>query len=128
MDSSLLETLVLAAQNGTDDPSRGAPGWTTFVPIILIVVMFYVLLIRPQSVRAKEHARMIEQIKVGDRVVTSGGIMGTVLGIRGKNLSIRSSDSKLEILKNSVSEINKEKVPGSGEKGHHDAQAPTMSS
>jgi len=49
-----------------------------FVPLILIFVIFYFFLIRPQQKKAKEHKLMIEQLKRGDKVVTSGGIVGTV--------------------------------------------------
>mgnify|MGYP006224164349 CR=1 FL=1 len=49
-----------------------------FVPLILIFVIFYFFLIRPQQKKAKEHKLMIEQLKRGDKVVTSGGIVGTI--------------------------------------------------
>jgi preprotein translocase subunit YajC len=49
-----------------------------FVPLILIFVIFYFFLIRPQQKKAKEHKLMIEQLKRGDKVITSGGIVGTV--------------------------------------------------
>jgi len=53
-------------------------GIVQFVPLILIFVIFYFFLIRPQQKKAKEHKLMIEQLKRGDKVVTSGGIVGTV--------------------------------------------------
>ena len=49
-----------------------------FVPLILIFVIFYFFLIRPQQKKAKDHKLMVEQLKRGDKVVTSGGIVGTV--------------------------------------------------
>jgi len=49
-----------------------------FIPLILIFVIFYFFLIRPQQKKAKEHKLMIEQLKRGDKVITSGGILGTV--------------------------------------------------
>ena len=49
-----------------------------FIPLILIFVIFYFFLIRPQQKKVKEHKQMVENLKRGDRVVTSGGIVGTV--------------------------------------------------
>ena len=49
-----------------------------FIPLILIFVIFYFFLIRPQQKKAKEHKQMVESLKRGDKVVTSGGIIGTV--------------------------------------------------
>jgi preprotein translocase subunit YajC len=49
-----------------------------FIPLILIFVIFYFFLIRPQQKKAKEHKTMVENIKRGDQVVSSGGIIGTV--------------------------------------------------
>ena len=55
------------------DPALGQ-----FIPLILIFVIFYFFLIRPQQKKAKEHKKMVEELKRGDKVVTSGGIIGTV--------------------------------------------------
>lgn len=49
-----------------------------FIPLILIFVIFYFFLIRPQQKKVKEHKNMVENLKRGDKVVTSGGIVGTV--------------------------------------------------
>ena len=49
-----------------------------FIPLILIFVIFYFFLIRPQQKKVKEHKKMVESLKRGDKVVTSGGIVGTV--------------------------------------------------
>tara|TARA_Y100000590_G_scaffold336582_1_gene383261 strand:+ start:2495 stop:2779 length:285 start_codon:yes stop_codon:yes gene_type:complete len=49
-----------------------------FIPLILIFVIFYFFLIRPQQKKVKEHKQMVENLKRGDKVVTSGGIVGTV--------------------------------------------------
>jgi preprotein translocase subunit YajC len=53
-------------------------GITQFIPLILIFVIFYFFLIRPQQKRAKEHLAMVAGLKRGDEVITSGGIIGTV--------------------------------------------------
>ena len=53
-------------------------GFAQFIPLILIFVIFYFFLIRPQQKKAKEHKQMVESLKRGDKVITSGGIIGTV--------------------------------------------------
>ena len=53
-------------------------GIAQFIPLILIFVIFYFFLIRPQQKKVKEHKAMVESLKKGDKVVTSGGITGTI--------------------------------------------------
>jgi preprotein translocase subunit YajC len=56
----------------------GAAGLMSFLPLVLIFVVFYFLLIRPQQKKLKEHKGMLEALRRGDRVVTGGGIIGTI--------------------------------------------------
>jgi len=64
-----------APQNAGGGQSGGAaPLFSSFLPLILIFAIFYFLLIRPQSKRAKEHRNMLENLKKGDKIVTSGAI------------------------------------------------------
>ena len=65
-------------------------GFAQFVPLILIFVIFYFFLIRPQQKKVKEHKLMVSALKRGDEVVTSGGIIGKVEGILG--------DDKVDLL------------------------------
>ena len=65
-------------------------GFSQFIPLILIFVIFYFFLIRPQQKKVKEHKLMVAGLKRGDEVVTSGGIVGTVERILG--------DDKVELL------------------------------
>ena len=60
-------------------------GFTQFIPLILIFVIFYFFLIRPQQKRAKDHKVMVAALKRGDEVVTSGGIVGKVERILGED-------------------------------------------
>lgn len=96
-----LLALAAPAQPGQEPP----PAWTTLVPLLLIGVMFYFLLFRPQQKRAKEHANLLKSLKPGDEVVTSSGIVGKVITVRDKTVSLRSADAKLEVLKTAVTEI-----------------------
>jgi len=74
-----------------------------FIPLILIFVIFYFFLIRPQQKKAKEHKIMIENLKRGDKVVTSGGITGTVERvIDNDKVEVEIAENiKVEIIKSS---------------------------
>ena len=76
-----------------------------FLPMILLVVVFYFNLIRPQQKRAKELRKLLESLKSGDEVVTAAGIVGTVITVKDKTVTLRSGDAKFEVTKSSVSEI-----------------------
>jgi preprotein translocase subunit YajC len=91
-------------QPGTQPDQRGQ-AVTTIGMLVIMVVMFYFVLIRPQSKKAKEHAEMLKTVKAGDRIVTSGGVVGIVVTVKEKTLNIRSADAKFEITKAAVAEI-----------------------
>ena len=76
-------------------------GIAQFIPLILIFVIFYFFLIRPQQKKVKEHKIMVENHKRGDQVITSGGIIGTVERVmENDKLEIQISESvKVEIVK-----------------------------
>ena len=63
----------------------GSSGIAQFIPLILIFVIFYFFLIRPQQKRAKQHKAMVAALKRGDEVITSGGIVGKVERILGED-------------------------------------------
>lgn len=73
--------------------------------MVIMVIMFYFVLIRPQQRKAKELEKLLGTVKAGDRVVTSSGIVGTVVNVKDRFVSIRSADSKMEILKSSIGEV-----------------------
>jgi len=73
--------------------------------LALMVVMFYFVLIRPQQKKAKDHAAMLKTLRPGDKVVTNGGILGVVLTVKEKTLTVRSADAKMEITKSAITEI-----------------------
>ena len=86
-------------------PPQGTPqGWTQlvlFAPMIIIIVIMFM----SQGKKAKQHAQMLTTIKPGDKVATSSGILGTVITVRDKTVTIRSADAKLELTKSAVAEI-----------------------
>ena len=76
-------------------------GIAQFIPLILIFVIFYFFLIRPQQKKIKDHKLMVENLKKGDKVITSGGIIGTVERVmENEMLDVRISDDvTVEIVK-----------------------------
>jgi preprotein translocase subunit YajC len=99
-----LHGLIILA-DAAAQPQGGPPTITTFVPFILMFVVLYFVMIRPQSKKAKELANLVKAMKPGDKVLTSSGIVGIVVSVKDKTVAIRSADTKLEVLKSAVSEI-----------------------
>lgn len=104
----------LLAMAGPTQPGQPSPPfWTSLVPLGLLIVVFYFVLIRPQQKKAKDQATMLKSVRPGDKVVTNGGILGVVVTVKEKSVSIRSADSKMEVAKNAITEI----LERSGESG-----------
>jgi preprotein translocase subunit YajC len=81
------------------------PSWMGFAPMILVVIAFYFVLIRPQSQQRKKQAALLTALKSGDKVVTSSGIIGVVITVKDTTVSLRSVDAKMEVTKASVVQI-----------------------
>ena len=101
-----------AAASGAATGTTGAPPTPLqqffsgpLVLIVLMIVMMYFMMIRPQSQQRKRLAQMLETLKAGDKVVTTSGIIGVVVSVKDKTLSLRSADAKMEVTKSSVVEI-----------------------
>ncbi|MCS7090807.1 MAG: preprotein translocase subunit YajC [Verrucomicrobiota bacterium] len=103
MNASMVHTASLFAQ--AQPQGHQPPIWTSLVPIVLFVIIFYVLFIRPQRKREKEHAELLKKLKPGDEVVTSSGIIGRITSVKDDRVILRSEDTKLEVLKSSVVQI-----------------------
>jgi preprotein translocase subunit YajC len=83
-----------------------------FLPFILIFVVFYFFILRPQRNRQRELQTMADNLKKGDRVVTAGGIIGTVTGVQNDYVVIKTGDSettKMEVLKSAITGLRTEK-------------------
>jgi len=73
------------------------------LPIILIFIIFYFLLIRPQKKAQDEHKKMVSGLKKNDEVVTSGGIHGTIANVKDDTVTLKVDDNvKVEVSKNSI--------------------------
>ena len=95
--------LAMGPQPGQS--GQGTPWYIQFFPLLLMVFVFYFVFIRPQQKKAKDHSNMMKAIRSGDKIVTSSGIVGIVVAVKDKTVSIRSADTKLEVLKSAVTEI-----------------------
>ena len=100
--------LGLAFAMGAPPAGGGGGGQSAImnlVPLVFMFGIFYFLLIRPQQKKAKEQAEMLKTVKSGDKIVTSSGIIATVVTVKEDSVSIRSADSKFEITKGAIAEI-----------------------
>jgi preprotein translocase subunit YajC len=79
----------------------------------LFGVVLYFLMIRPQQVKAKQHTELLKALKPGDKIVTSSGIIGVVVSVKEKAVSIRSADTKLEVLKSAITDVTERSAGGS---------------
>ncbi|MGD2031897.1 MAG: preprotein translocase subunit YajC [Gammaproteobacteria bacterium] len=87
-------------------PAQQPDPFTSFIPLILIFVVFYFLLIRPQSKRAKEHRKMVAELKAGDEVVTSGGVLGRITEAGEQFLKVEVADGvELKVQRTTVSMV-----------------------
>ena len=92
--------LALAQQS----PAGG--GYTMVLPFVLVILIFYFLLYRPMRKRQKSLEQMVASLKNGDKVITSGGIYGTVAGIKEHTVTLKVADqAKIEIAKSAIASL-----------------------
>jgi preprotein translocase subunit YajC len=78
--------------------AEASPMWSFVVPMVLMVGIFYFLLIRPQQKKAKEHKAILDNLKRGDRIITNGGIIGTIVSIDDQVIGLEVADRvKIEV-------------------------------
>ena len=86
--------------------SGGAGGLAGFLPIIILFAIFYFLLIRPQQKKAKDHREMISNLKKGVRIITSGGIFGTIQSLDDTTLGLEIAEKvKIKISRGNVAAV-----------------------
>ena len=91
---------AMAAAEGQPDPLM------SFLPLVLIFVVFYFLLIRPQTKRAKEHKKMVEGLAKGDEVVTSGGLLGRITQVGENFVQVKVAEGvEVKIQKQSIATL-----------------------
>jgi preprotein translocase subunit YajC len=112
-------------QGAPAGPAAGpGSGLMQFVPLLLIFGVFYLLILRPQAKKAKLHQHMLGQIKKGDDVVTTGGVLGRVTGIKDDEITLQVQEGvRLRILRSAISGLQRP----AGEAAKADAKAPASS-
>jgi preprotein translocase subunit YajC len=91
--------------------------FSTLIMFMLIIGIFYFMILRPQQKRQKERQALLEALKKGDRVVTAGGMYGTIAGIDEKTVLVQVADNvKIKFERSAVSSILKEGEPAAAEK------------
>lgn len=97
------------AAGGAGDPSFIA----SLVPLILVFVIFYFLLIRPQQKRVKEHRAMVEALRRGDQVITAGGIYGKVTRVKeGDEVEVEIADGvRVRLARSTISAVTSKTEP-----------------
>jgi preprotein translocase subunit YajC len=99
---------LLGAPEAGGGASGGGSGQlvTTFVTFGLVILIFYFLIIRPQNKKNRETKNMLAAIKKGDKVVTAGGIRGTILSVKDQVVMLKVDDNvKLEFSKSAISTV-----------------------
>jgi len=100
-----LVTLAMAGAPGGQGGQGGSPGFMIGW-LVLMVGIFYFMLIRPQQRQAKERRALLENIKSGDRVIFSGGIIGIVTNVKDKILVVKIADNvKVDVIRGAVSQV-----------------------
>lgn len=104
MDKFVLPLLMAAPP--ADASAGSASLFTTMIPFIAIIGIFYFLIIRPQNKKRKETEKMLSALKKGDKIVTIGGLHGTVQSVRETTVLVKVDDNvKLEFLRSAVSSV-----------------------
>jgi len=99
-----MEGIAVAQTGGSP-----APGWVQFLPFVILLVMFYFLLIRPQQKKMKEHQELVASVKPGDKVVAAGGIHGNVTNVKDATVMLKISEQvKIEVEKARITLVQKD--------------------
>ena len=92
-------------QGGAAEGGGGA--FAGFIPLILMFVIFYFLMIRPQQKRNKDHRQMISNLKKGDRIITSGGLHGRITGLDENTMTVEIADKvRVKVARSNVAALS----------------------
>ncbi len=98
--------LFFAFSNNPQGGQGGPSLLVSFVPIILIFFIFYLLLILPQQKKQKQHRNMLNALRKGDRILTNGGMYGTIADVKEHIIVLKiSEDVKIELVKNAIAAV-----------------------
>jgi len=97
---------LIASAMAQDGAAPAGNAFVQLIPLILIVVIFWFLLIRPQMKRNKQHREMVTSLSNGDEVITSGGILGKITNVGESFISVKLADGlEIKVQKHAVSQV-----------------------
>lgn len=103
--------ITLAYAEGAAQAAQAPSPIMSLAPLVLIFVVFYFLLIRPQQKKVKEHKKLLEALQVGEKVVTSSGFFATIVAVGETTFDVKLADNvRVKILKSAVSEVVRAKT------------------
>lgn len=101
-----IETAYAMGSQGAPGGQGAGGGMSSLIMMAAIFAIFYFILIRPQQKKMKEHKKMVEELKKGDKIITSGGIYGTVVGTGANTLKVEIADGvKVKIARTTVGTV-----------------------
>ncbi len=104
----MLGVAFAMAQGGAVGAAGGMEGFKTFIPLILMFVIFYFLLIRPQQKRQKEHKALLAGLKRGDDIITAGGIMGRITNVAETVVTIEVAEKvRIKVSRAQITSVKK---------------------
>jgi preprotein translocase subunit YajC len=104
--TSQMATAVPTAYHWLAPTAQSTGGLLAFAPLVVIMIIFYVLLIMPAQRRQKKTQQMLGALKNGDKVVTNGGLYGTIVGLDDETLQLRIADNvKVKVARSAVAGV-----------------------
>ncbi len=104
-----MSALLFAFSTGGAEGGGGNP-LTMFIPIIMVFIVFYLLLIRPQQKKQKEHQALLSDLSKGDKVVTNGGLYGTISDAKDHVVILKIAENvKVEVVKSAIATVVEKK-------------------
>lgn len=106
----MFESIAYAMAQSPQSQGQGAPSPViSLMPLILMFVIFYFLLIRPQHKKQKEHEKMVSELKKNDEVITTGGIHATIVNVKDKTFILRVDDNvRIEVSKSAITGVKRQ--------------------
>jgi preprotein translocase subunit YajC len=102
----ILATLLMSAQQAQPGAAPRGNMLTALLPFVLVFGIFYLLIILPQRKKQKKHQETVNALKPGDRIITTGGIFGTVMGVQPDRIELKvSANVKIDITKSAVGAV-----------------------
>lgn len=93
-------------------PAGGAAAFAQFIPLILVFIIMYFLILRPQQKKMAQHRAMVEALKKGDTVVTQGGLIGKVVGVRDDELDVEiATGVRVRVVRTTVAQVTGRTAP-----------------